>query len=111
MKKFFLFLFLVLGFNFLFADVKYSNTSFDRWLGSSAVTKRFGAGVMIGEPTALSGRLNFSKYDGFDLAIAWSLRNVSRFYVHSDYLRRFYFIKGIRNSKIVRCIHGFTILD
>jgi len=52
-------------------------------------------GVLIGEPTALSGKLNVSKYQGFDAALAWSLRNISTFYLHLDYLKRFYLISGI----------------
>ncbi len=100
MKKIILFFVIVFAFMSVFGDIQYANSNFDRWLESSAVTKKFGAGIILGEPTALSGRLNFSKYDGFDLAVAWSLRNVSRFYIHSDYLRRFYVIKGISGGEM-----------
>lgn len=49
----------------------------------------FGAGVMIGHPTGLTGKMWLSDYNAFHGAIAWefSAHRAARFHLHFDYAR------------------------
>jgi hypothetical protein len=46
----------------------------------------FGLGIIIGEPTGLSGKLWISKTSAFDGVAAWALSENSSFHLHFDYL-------------------------
>ena len=46
----------------------------------------FGAGIIIGELTGLSGKLWLTKETALDGAVAWSFGGQDNFYLHSDYL-------------------------
>ena len=59
---------------------------------SSAVSAQdsgFGAGVMLGEPTGLSGKAWVSRQNAIDMGLAYSFRNRGYFHVHGDYLWHF----------------------
>lgn len=45
-----------------------------------------GLGVILGEPTGLSGKLWVSEIMAFDLAASWSFVGEGSFYLHGDYL-------------------------
>ncbi len=47
---------------------------------------RFGAGIIIGEPTGFSGKYWFNETSAVDLALAWSFYGGGEIYVHGDYL-------------------------
>lgn len=47
---------------------------------------RFEAGVILGEPTGLSGKWWFDNRSAVDVAAAWSFGDEGRFEVHADYL-------------------------
>lgn len=48
--------------------------------------KGFGAGVIIGEPTGLTGKMWTSSNTAIDAAVAWSFRENGYFHVHADFL-------------------------
>ncbi len=46
-----------------------------------------GLGIIVGEPTGISGKLFLSNRDAVDAGLAWSLAEDSRLHLHADYLR------------------------
>jgi hypothetical protein len=56
----------------------------------------FGAGIIIGEPTGISGKYWLSGNGSLNMAVAWSLSN-DAFYIHADYARHAF--KPIQVSK------------
>jgi hypothetical protein len=46
----------------------------------------FGLGIILGEPTGVSGKLWISGRSAIDGAAAWSLDNNEAFHLHGDYL-------------------------
>lgn len=73
MKRTFLVVFLMVG-------SAVAATSQDRGVG---------LGVILGEPTGISGKGWVSEANAFDLGVAWSFRHKGFFHVHSDYLWHF----------------------
>jgi hypothetical protein len=49
----------------------------------------FGVGVILGEPTGLSGKLWVSNQSAIDMGLAYSFRSKGYFHVHADYLWHF----------------------
>ena len=45
-----------------------------------------GMGVILGDPTGLSGKIWLGPHTAVDGAVAWSFRNESAFHIHGDYL-------------------------
>lgn len=63
--------------------------SFALWILAMAGAARageFAAGVMIGEPSGLSGRWQLDKAHSLDAGLAWSLSGDTDLQLHSDYL-------------------------
>ena len=56
---------------------------------SPGQTRGFGLGLIIGEPTGISGKYWVSRENAVDGAIAWSFRREGRFHIHADYLDHF----------------------
>lgn len=54
--------------------------------GASAQNKGFGVGVILGEPTGLSGKYWLSNRTAIDGALAWSFVHGSSIHIHADYL-------------------------
>ena len=46
----------------------------------------FGIGIILGEPTGISGKFQISKSNAVDGAIAWSLKDDNDLHLHGDYL-------------------------
>jgi hypothetical protein len=46
----------------------------------------FGLGIILGEPTGISGKFNISKRNAIDGAVAWSLKDDNDLHLHGDYL-------------------------
>jgi hypothetical protein len=46
----------------------------------------FGVGVILGEPTGLSGKVWVSKQNAIDMGLAYSFRSDGYFHLHGDYL-------------------------
>ena len=49
----------------------------------------FGAGVILGESTGLSGKVWLSRQNAIDMGLAYSFRSKGYFHVHGDYLWHF----------------------
>ncbi|MDI6765316.1 MAG: hypothetical protein QME52_00565 [Bacteroidota bacterium] len=47
---------------------------------------RFGAGIMIGEPTGINLKGWLTKKTAIDVGLAWSFVKETSFHIHSDYL-------------------------
>ena len=55
----------------------------------TAQDKGFGLGILIGEPTGLSGKYWVSSQNAIDAGMAWSFRQSGFFHIHGDYLWHF----------------------
>jgi hypothetical protein len=60
----------------------------------------FGLGLMVGEPTGLSGKYWMSPWSAIDGAFAWSLDKNSKIQVHADYLWHNYKIISVIKGKL-----------
>lgn len=65
---------------------------------SQVFAKRLGLGLIFGGPTGLSANYFLSKKRSVDLALAFSLGDEGRLYLHSTYLWRY--PKNIRMDKV-----------
>lgn len=82
---------------------------------SLAQDRGFGLGVILGEPTGLSGKYWVSSKNAIDGGLAWSFRRSGFFHVHADYLwhfplkvetdQRFTFYAGVGGTwdRLARC--------
>ncbi len=59
--------------------------------------KGLGLGVIIGEPTGISGKAWVSRTGAVDAGVAWSFRRRGRFHLHVDHL--WHFPHKIRTSE------------
>ncbi len=55
-----------------------------------AQERRFGAGIILGEPTGLSAKLWVGERAAVDAAVAWSFQGDGAFYLHASYLYHFF---------------------
>ncbi len=54
--------------------------------GADSLEKRFGVGLMVGEPTGASFKYWFSEVSAIDGVVGWSLADHTGFNLHADYL-------------------------
>jgi len=54
-----------------------------------AQNKGFGLGIIVGDPTGLSGKQWLSRQTAIDVGLAWSFRNNGYVNLHADYLWHF----------------------
>jgi hypothetical protein len=54
--------------------------------GSAAAQGNFGIGIILGEPTGVSGKLWLTDRSAVDMAAAWSFSDEEAFHLHADYL-------------------------
>ena len=54
--------------------------------GSATAQGRWGIGIILGEPTGISGKLWTSERTAIDAAAAWSFSDDAAFHLHADYL-------------------------
>jgi hypothetical protein len=54
--------------------------------GAAAAQGTFGIGVIVGEPTGVSGKLWMTDRTAVDVAAAWSFSDESALHLHADYL-------------------------
>jgi len=52
--------------------------------------KKFGLGVMAGDPSGITAKYMIDDYSGLDAAIGWKTSGDSEFYISSDYLFHVY---------------------
>ena|SRR3989344_3209678 len=55
------------------------------WSGNQ-LSRPFGLGVMIGEPTGLSAKFWLDEISAIDGGVAWSFEGDDSFHIHGDYL-------------------------
>ena len=67
---------------------------------SNAQQTRFGLGLILGEPTGLSGKYWISPWTAIDGAFAWSIDKKSGVHLHSDYLWHDYRIISVIKGKL-----------
>lgn len=53
---------------------------------ASRAADGFGLGIMVGEPTGLSGKLWLGSRSAVDMGVAWSFEGPDALHLHSDYL-------------------------
>ena len=53
---------------------------------TNAQSNGIGLGLIVGEPTGISGKLWTSSTSAFDAALAWSFVDENAFQIHADYL-------------------------
>jgi hypothetical protein len=54
--------------------------------GGAAAQGNFGLGIILGEPTGVSGKLWLTDRSAVDMAAAWSFSDQEAFHLHADYL-------------------------
>lgn len=47
---------------------------------------KIGLGIIVGEPTGISGKMKVSDVNSFDGAVGWSFNKYSALHLHADYL-------------------------
>lgn len=55
-------------------------------INSFSQDHRFGAGIMIGEPTGINVKGWLTKNTALDIGLAWSFVRETSFHIHADYL-------------------------
>jgi hypothetical protein len=57
------------------------------WASTALAQSRgFGLGIIVGEPTGISGKIWTGQKTGIDFAAAWSVEKTQSFNFHADYL-------------------------
>ncbi len=54
--------------------------------GISNAQGKLGLGIIVGEPTGISGKMKISSDNAFDGAVGWSFNKYGAIHVHADYL-------------------------
>jgi hypothetical protein len=60
----------------------------------------FGLGIIVGEPTGLSGKLWLSQNSAIDGAAAWSFEGEDAFHLHMDYLLHSFNVIKVDEGKL-----------
>ena len=72
-------------------------------LGSSTAVQaaggNFGLGIIVGEPTGVSGKLFVSNTNAVDAAAAWSFSGKTEFHLQMDYLYHFRSLIKVKSGK------------
>jgi hypothetical protein len=74
---------------------------------------KFGLGILVGEPTGITGKYRLSESTALDGAVAWSFNHEGSFYIHGDFLKHHFGIINISEGKMPMYygIGGKTILS
>ncbi len=67
---------------------------------ASSRSSDFGLGVIIGEPTGISGKLWLSGGTAIDGAVAWSSEKHADFQIHADYLVHKFNVISVRKGRL-----------
>ncbi|HPE56138.1 MAG TPA: hypothetical protein P5514_11060 [Bacteroidales bacterium] len=65
-----------------------------------AQTKPFGLGIVVGEPTGISGKYWTGQTTALDGAVAWSFNHEGSFYIHADFLKHHFDIIDVSEGKM-----------
>ncbi|MBN2174625.1 MAG: hypothetical protein JW731_10860 [Bacteroidales bacterium] len=60
----------------------------------------FGLGIVIGEPTGISGKYWTSRTTALDGAVAWSFNHSGSFYLHGDFLKHHFDVINISEGQM-----------
>jgi hypothetical protein len=60
----------------------------------------FGLGIIIGEPTGISGKYRLSSRNAIDGAVAWSLGGDNDLHLHGDYLYHWYDVIEVKKGSL-----------
>ncbi len=66
----------------------------------SAQNKPFGLGIVVGEPTGISGKYWTSRTTALDGAVAWSFNHEGSFYIHADFLKHHFDIIDVTEGQM-----------
>ena len=67
---------------------------------TQAQTKGFGLGIIIGEPTGVSGKGFLSHNTAIDGAVAWSFVDEGSFHIHGDFLLHDYDLISVDDGRL-----------
>ena len=60
----------------------------------------FGLGIIVGEPTGVSGKLFLSTQNAIDGAVAWSLDGDNDLHLQGDYLYHWYDVISVKKGRL-----------
>lgn len=66
---------------------------------ANAAGGNFGLGIIVGEPTGISGKLFVSNTNALDAAAAWSFGSNTEFHLQMDYLFHFRSVIKVKSGK------------
>ena len=66
---------------------------------ANAAGGNFGLGIIVGEPTGVSGKLFVSNTNAVDMAAAWSFGGSTEFHLQMDYLYHFRSLIKVKSGK------------
>ena len=67
---------------------------------ANAAGGNFGLGIIVGEPTGVSGKLFVSNTNALDGAVAWSFSGKTEFHLQLDYLYHFRSVFKVKSGKL-----------
>lgn len=68
--------------------------------GIQAQEKGFGAGIIVGEPTGLSGKLWLGGQNALDMAAAWSFKGDGHLLLQTDYVWHSFNLISVSSGKL-----------
>ena len=69
-------------------------------ISSSAQERGFGLGIILGEPTGVSGKLWTSGENAFDFAAAWSFQGDGNLLLQADYVWHIFRLISVESGKL-----------
>jgi hypothetical protein len=67
---------------------------------ASAQERKFGLGVVLGEPTGVSAKLWLGQTSAMDGVVAWSFANNPSVTLHADYLVHFFDVFSLKEGRL-----------
>ncbi|UCE67996.1 MAG: hypothetical protein JSU85_01990 [Candidatus Zixiibacteriota bacterium] len=67
---------------------------------SAAENSDFGLGIILGEPTGISGKLWTGGNSAVDGAVAWSMHNSASLHLHADYLVHSFSSRSVEKGRL-----------
>jgi hypothetical protein len=67
---------------------------------ASAQERKFGLGIVLGEPTGVSAKLWLGQTSAMDGVVAWSFANNPSFTFHADYLFHFFEVFSVKEGRL-----------
>ena len=67
---------------------------------SAMERKRFGIGVILGEPTGITGKLMLDDNSAIDVGVGWETSNDNKLHIYGDYLYHLYDVIEVPKGKL-----------